>query len=165
MSRPVRKRRGIFSGKHLLKGRGKNFKHARKKHAARTVCDDASGNARTIQGKTASDAIIKLAAESWRFIRVFERAISALDAREAVRFRGVADAFRRKIEEALAAMDMRAVGIEGTAFDPGIAATPLNIEDFGPGEELEVDAMVEPIIMNGGGLVRMGSVILRKKKT
>jgi hypothetical protein len=111
------------------------------------------------------DAIVKLAVESWRFIRVFERAVSGLDAKEAARYRGSADAFRRKIEEALAAMDMRMVGIEGTAFDPGIAATPLNIEDFGPGDELEVDAMVEPIIMNRDELVRMGSVILRKIKT
>jgi hypothetical protein len=103
--------------------------------------------------------------ESWRFIRVFEHAVSCLDAKEAARYGGAADAFRRKIEEALATMDMRAVGIEGTAFDPGIAATPLNIEDFEPGDELEVDAMAEPIIMNRGGLVRMGSVILRKVKT
>ena len=62
-------------------------------------------------------------------------------------------------------MDMRMVGIEGTAFDPGIAATPLNIEDFGPGDELEIDTMIEPIIMCGGELVRMGSVTLRKIKT
>jgi hypothetical protein len=113
----------------------------------------------------ASKAIVKLAVESWRFIRVFERAVSGLGAREAARCRIAADAFVKKIEEALAAMDMRMVGIEGTAFDPGIAATPLNIEDFSPGEELEVDTMVEPIIMNRGGLVRMGSVTLRKMKT
>ena len=113
----------------------------------------------------ASEAIVKLAAESWRFIRVFEHAVSGLDAHEAARYRGTADAFRKKIEEALGAMDMRVVCIEGTAFDPGIAATPLNIEDFGPGDELEVGAMVEPIIMNRDGLVRMGSVTLRKIKT
>ncbi|MDR1581304.1 MAG: hypothetical protein LBS35_13190 [Synergistaceae bacterium] len=110
------------------------------------------------------EAIVKLAVESWRFIRVFEHTVSGLDAREASRCRGSADAFRKKIEEVLAAMDLRMVSIEGTAFDPGIAATPLNIEDFGPGEELEVDTMVEPIIMNCGGLVRMGSVTLRKMR-
>ena len=165
MSRPVKKRRGIFRGKSL-KTRGENFKPALEKNADRTSRDGAlSGAKQTKPDKTASEAIVKLAAESWRFIRVFEHAVSGLDAHEAARYRDTADAFRKKIEEALGAMDMRVVCIEGTAFDPGIAATPLNIEDFGPGDELEVGAMVEPIIMNRDGLVRMGSVTLRKIKT
>ena len=108
---------------------------------------------------------MKLAVESWRFIRVFEHAVSGLDAVEAARYGGSADVFGKKIEEALATMDMRMVGIEGTAFDPGIAATPLNIEDFEHGDELEVDTMIEPIIMRRGEIVRMGSVMLRKIKT
>ena len=164
MSRSGRKRRDIFRGKSL-KTHGENFKPARKKNAGSTPRDDAPGAERTKPDKTASEAIVKLAAESWRFIRVFERAVSGLDEYEAARCRGSADAFRKRIEEALAAANMRVVGIAGTAFDPGIAATPLNIEDFGPGDELEIDTMIEPIIMRGGELVRMGSVTLRKIKT
>jgi hypothetical protein len=127
------------------------------------VCDVAyPGSGQKKPDKRTSDAIVKLAAESWSFIRVFEYALSGLGAREAARYRSSAAAFRKKIEEALSMEDMHMVSIEGTAFDPGIAATPLNIEDFGPGEELEIDAMVEPIIMNQQGLVRMGIVTLRK---
>jgi hypothetical protein len=159
VSRSRRKRRDIFRGKSL-KIRGENFKSSRKKNADRTPTD--AGQAKP--DKTASEAIVKLAVESWRFIRVFEHAVSGLDANEAVRCRGCADAFRKRIEEALAAMDMSLVGIAGTAFDPVIAATPLNIEDFERGDELEVDAMIEPIIMRRGELVRMGSVTLRKIK-
>jgi hypothetical protein len=159
VSRPGRKRRGNFRGKSL-KTRGGN---AGKKNADARARDDApAGSGQTKPDKAASAAILKLAAESWRFIRVFEHAASCLGAREAARYRGSADAFGKKIEEALAAMDMRMVSIVGTAFDPGIAATPLNIEDFEPGDELEIDAMVEPIIMDRHGLVRMGSVTLRK---
>jgi hypothetical protein len=161
---PGKKRRGVFRGKSL-KTHAENFKPARKKNAGQATRDDAPGAGQTAPDKTAAEAIVKMAVESWRFIRVFEHAVSGLDAKEAARCQRSADAFRGEIEEALAAMDMRVVCIEGTAFDPGIAATPLNIEDFGPGDELEVGAMVEPIIMNRRGLVRMGSVTLRKKKT
>jgi hypothetical protein len=149
-----------------LKTRGEKPRPARQKNAGSVICDDAPpGFGQTEPDKSASEAIVKLAAESWRFIRVFERAISGLDVGKTARYRGSADAFGKRIEESLALAGMRMVNIEGTAFDPGIAAAPLNIEDFEPDDELEVDAMVEPIIMNRGGLVRMGSVILRKKKT
>jgi hypothetical protein len=149
-----------------LKTRGENPRLARHKNASSGGCADAPpGFGQTEPDKIASEAIVKLVVESWRFIRVFEHALSGLDAMEAARYRGSADAFGKKIEEALATMDMHMVSIEGTSFDPGMAATPLNIEDFGPDDELEVDAMVEPIVMDRRRLVRMGSVTLRKKKT
>jgi hypothetical protein len=44
----------------------------------------------------------------------------------------------------------------------GMAASALNIGDFGPDDALLVDQMVEPIIMGPEGLVRSGTVMLRK---
>jgi hypothetical protein len=43
-----------------------------------------------------------------------------------------------------------------------MAATALNIGDFGPYDILLVDQMVEPIIMGDAGIVRMGTVMLRR---
>ena len=57
---------------------------------------------------------------------------------------------------------MRIVNVESHAFDPGIAATPLNIEEFGSEDVLVVDQMLEPIIMGPDGVVRTGTVTLRK---
>ena len=114
------------------------------------------------EGSGGQTALVKLAVESWRFGRAYEKAISKLSVSDRVIFEGALAAFGKKIEEALVAMDMRIVGIEGTPFDPGIAAIPLNIEDFGPDDELVVDRMMEPIIMGRSGIVRMGSVTLRK---
>ena len=108
------------------------------------------------------DALIKLAVDSWRFGRAYEKAISKLPVSDRALFEGPLAAFGKKIEEALGAMDMKIAGIEGTPFDPGIAAIPLNIEDFGPDDELVVDRMMDPIIMGRSGIVRMGSVTLRK---
>ena len=161
MSRQRKKRRCVFHGKSS-KTCGENQRSAGQKNAGG---DAPAGTEQRRPDNAATEAIVKLAVESWRFIRVFEHAMSGLGAKEAARYRGFAGAFGRKIEAVLAAIDMRMVSIEGTAFDPGIAATPLNIGDFEPDDELEVDAMIEPIIMNRGGLVRMGSVTLRKMKT
>lgn len=57
---------------------------------------------------------------------------------------------------------MRIVNVEGHVFDPGMAATPLNLEEFKPDDTLIVDQMLEPIIMGPDGVVRTGTVTLRK---
>ena len=70
--------------------------------------------------------------------------------------------FQKKLEESLEASGLKLVNVEGQPFDPGMAASALNIEDFGPEEELLVDQMVEPIIMGPEGLRKSGTVMLRK---
>ena len=62
----------------------------------------------------------------------------------------------------LAEAGMRIVNVEGQQFDPGIAATALNIEEFASEDSLIVDQMLEPIIMGPVGVVRTGTVTLRK---
>jgi hypothetical protein len=70
--------------------------------------------------------------------------------------------FIKKVEEALEQAELRIVNVEGHPFDPGMAATPLNIEEFGDNDTLMVDQMLEPIIMGKEGLVKTGTVTLRK---
>jgi len=110
------------------------------------------------------DAIISLAVESWRFGRVFDRLMQKLDAGEQNRYRNQYHWFLKKVEEALEQAELRIVNIEGHPFDPGLAATALNLEDFGADDVLIVDQMLEPIIMGKDELVRTGTVILRKVK-
>ena len=57
---------------------------------------------------------------------------------------------------------MKIVNVEGQPFDPGMAASAINIGDFGPDDVLLVDQMVEPIIMGVEGLRKQGTVMLRK---
>ena len=88
--------------------------------------------------------------------------LTNLDAGEQNRYRSQFRWFLKKVEEALDQANMRIVNIEGHPFDPGMAATPLNIEEFGTKDNLMVDQMIEPIIMGKEGLIRTGTVILRK---
>jgi hypothetical protein len=103
-----------------------------------------------------------MAVESWRFGRVFDRMLMKLDAGEQARYRSQFHWFIKRVEESLAKAGLRIVNVEGHPFDPGIAATPLNIEEFGASDSLMVDQMIEPIIMSKEGIVRTGTVTLKK---
>ena len=108
------------------------------------------------------DSLMTIAMEAWRFGKVFERALAKLDAGEQNRYVGQLRWFIKKIEESMAEAELRIVNIEGHPFDPGIAATPLNIEDFDAEDSLVVDQMLEPIIMGKNGILKTGTITLRK---
>ena len=105
------------------------------------------------------DAVISMAIESWRFARVFDRLLLKL---EQNRYKSQFRWFIKKVEEALEQADLKLVNVEGHPFDPGMAATPLNIEEFDANDALIVDQMIEPIIMGKEGLVKTGTVTLVK---
>ena len=111
------------------------------------------------------DIIINIAIEAWRFRRVSNRLINKLDSAERQRYQNQSRWFEKKLEEFLAEVGWQIVDIEGQAFDPGMAATPLNIEDFDAEDSLIVDQMLEPIIMSSEGLVRTGTVMLKKEES
>jgi hypothetical protein len=107
-------------------------------------------------------ALLSLALESWRFQKLFTHALSKLDAGESLRFANQHRYFVRRISECLEDVGVRLVSLEGQPYDTGAAVTAINIADFGPDDELVVDHMIEPIVMNASGLLRAGTVMLRK---
>ena len=109
-----------------------------------------------------TNSLLDVTVESWRFVRLFDRLLAKLDAGEQGRYRGQLRWFQRKLEDSLTDAGMRIVNIEGHPFDLGMAATPLNIEEFGSEDTLVVDQMLEPIIMGPEGVARTGTVTLRK---
>ena len=72
------------------------------------------------------------------------------------------EGFQKKIEESLESSGLKLVNLEGQPYDPGMAASALNVGDFGPDDVLLVDQMVEPIIMGSLGLRKQGTIMLRK---
>jgi len=108
------------------------------------------------------NALIALTVESWRFWKMFHRVLTKLDAGEQGRYESQLRWFRKKMEESLDSVGLRIIDIEGQPFEPGIAATPLNIAEFEAGDMLSIEQMIEPIIMGNEGLVKMGTVTLQK---
>ena len=109
-----------------------------------------------------TQSVINMAVESWRIGRVFDRMLMKLDAGEQARYKSQFRWFIKKVEESLEEAGLRIVNVEGHPFDPGMAATPLNIEEFDANDALMVDQMFEPIIMGREGLIKTGTVTLRK---
>jgi hypothetical protein len=107
-------------------------------------------------------ALINIVVESWRFSRLFSRVLSKLDAGEAQKYANQHRFYLKQLEDNLESTGLKLASLEGQPFSPGTAATPLNIEDFAPEDVLVVDQMVEPVIMNTEGIVRTGTVMLRK---
>ena len=110
------------------------------------------------------ESVINLAIESWRFAKVYERMLTRLNTNQTKRYTSQLQQFVKKAEESLADVGLRVVNVEGYPYDPGMKATPLNIEDFDPNDELVVDQMLEPIIMEGSVLAKTGTVLLRRKE-
>jgi len=107
-------------------------------------------------------SLIDIAVESWRFSRLFGKVVSKLDAGESGRYINQLRYFQKKVEENLESSGLKLVNVEGHPYDAGIAASALNLGDFGPDDVLLVDQMVEPIIMGPTGLRKQGTVMLRK---
>lgn len=108
------------------------------------------------------DTILNMAVESWRFAKAFDSVLLKLDTSEQNRHKSQLRWFTKKIDEALSDAELKIVNVEGHSFDPGMAATPLNIEEFEATDMLIVDQMIEPIIMGKEGLVKTGTVTLKR---
>ena len=106
--------------------------------------------------------LIDLALESWRFAKSFERAIRKLDVGQASRFTSQYNYFIKRLKEDLANAGLNLVDASGQAYEPGMAVSALNMEDFDAEDTLLIDQMVEPIIVGPKGLMRSGTVMLRK---
>ena len=107
-------------------------------------------------------SLIDIAVESWRFSRLFRNVINKLDAGDSGRYVNQLRYFQKKVEESLNSSGLKLVNIEGQPYDVGMAASALNLGDFGPHDVLIVEQMVEPIIMGQNGLLKQGTVMLKK---
>ena len=107
-------------------------------------------------------SLIDVVVESWRLTRSFTRLLTKLDASEAVRFQNQLRFYLKRLDAALAAAGLKIADLEGQPYDPGMAATPLNIADFAPDDVLLVDQMIEPVIMGDSGLRRTGTIMLKR---
>lgn len=119
-------------------------------------------NTQEITNEALTQLLLDISIESWRFGKLFDRLLSKLDAGEQGRYRNQFRWFQKKIDESLGAAQIRVINVEGHPFDPGMAATPLNIDEFEPQDVLVVDQMLEPILMGPDGVVKTGTVTLRK---
>lgn len=113
-----------------------------------------------MQNENLTKSIGDIAGELYRFRRVFSKAISKLDADEQSKYMSQFAWFSKRVDKAVDHAGLRILDVQGQLFDPGMAVTALNIEDFDPTEVLYIEQMIEPIIMQGDSIQKTGTVIL-----
>ena len=101
-----------------------------------------------------------IASELFRFQRVFEKAVGKLDLDERGKYMSQFSWFSKKVSKALEEANLKLLNPEGQLYDPGMAVTPLNIDDFDAGDELYIVQTVEPLIMQDNAVYKTGTVIL-----
>lgn len=108
-------------------------------------------------------SIVDIATEEWRFRRIFEKAMQKLEIDEQKKYISQYLWFTKQVNIALENAGLRIIDLENLEYDTGMAVTALNLDDFNSNERLFVEQMVEPIIMDGTSIVKMGSVILGRR--
>ena len=120
----------------------------------------SKNNSRSLE--SLEQSLVDIAIESWRFSRLFSRLLEKLDAGENSRYINQHRFYLKRLDENLKQAGIRLVNIEGQVYDSGMPATALNAEDFSPDDNLVIEHMVEPIIMGDEGLIKTGTVMLKK---
>lgn len=110
--------------------------------------------------KSLTDSLIAIGSELYRFQRVFAKAVSKLDIEEQNKYSSQFAWFSKKVSKALDDSGIRVVSLDGQLYDPGMAVTPLNIEEFETEDILYVAQTIEPVIMQNDTLVKTGTVLL-----
>ena len=106
------------------------------------------------------DSLVAIAAETFRFQHVYSKVLSKLDIDEQAKYSSQFTWFTKKVTKALDEAGLRIVDVNGQLYDPGMAVTPLNIEDFETEDILFVVQTMEPIIMQDNAVIKTGTVIL-----
>ena len=106
------------------------------------------------------NSLVSIASELFRFQRVFEKAVSKLEIDERSKCMSQYAWFSKKVYKALDEANLKLLNVEGQLYDPGMAVTPLNIDDFETDDQLYVLQTIEPIIMQDDRVYKTGTVIL-----
>ena len=104
--------------------------------------------------------LVTIASELHRFRGVFVKAISKLEMEEQSKYISQFQWFAKRVTRALDDAGLRMVVPDGSLYDPGMAVTPLNLEDFEADDTLYVVQTMEPIIMCDDAVIKTGTVIL-----
>ena len=112
------------------------------------------------QVRELQDSLVAIASESFRFQQVYTKVLSKLDINEQAKYSSQFTWFTKKVTKALDEAGLKIVDVNGQLYDPGMAVTPLNIEDFETEDILFVAQTMEPIIMQDNAVIKTGTVIL-----
>mgnify|MGYP005962336579 FL=1 len=110
------------------------------------------------------NSIVSMVVEAWRFAGVYQRLRVKLDFAGQKRGDSLFQWFFKKTLEGLEAADMKIAEIPlGLPYDPGLPVTAVNLDEFEPDDQLIIQQILEPTILDSQNhITHIGSVILAK---
>ncbi len=109
-------------------------------------------------------ALIDVICESWRLSKSYRYMIGKYDVLESHKHISRLDWFDARIRETAVNAGLRIVELEGVPYDAGVAATPINIGDFDASDELVIDNVILPTLIDEKGIiVHHGTISLKRK--
>ena len=105
-------------------------------------------------------SIVDIMGETYRFKRVFIKAVSKLEVEDQNKYASQFAWFTKRVDKAAENAGLSIVDLSGQEFDPGMAVTAMNIDDFEPDDDLFIEQMMEPVIMKDGKVQKTGTVVL-----
>ena len=105
-------------------------------------------------------SIVDIVGEMFRFKRVFIKVVGKLEPDDQKKYTSQFAWFTKRVDKAAENAGLSVVDLSGQEYDPGMAVTAMNIDDFEPEDMLFIDQMMEPIIMKGDQVQKAGTVIL-----
>jgi len=109
------------------------------------------------------DALIKLATEYWRLLKVAERALTDV---QADRTAGVSAQIRysaARLHSICAEGGLRLISYDREPYEPNLPVTVANADEASSFEGMTVERTMEPTIIADGQVVAMGKVLLKER--
>ncbi len=110
------------------------------------------------------NVLIDLCIEGWKIFNTFRRMLLGLDAQNQPKYMNKIEWFKKRMQDVMRAAGLKLVNVEGQEYNPGIAATAINLDEFSDDDNLIVDKMLDPIIMGAEGIIRSGTVTVKEGK-
>ena len=110
-------------------------------------------------------SLLDIAVEEYRMREVIVNILGKLNPVDAPRFESRYRYFSSEVEKAITNAGFRLLDADnfiGKQFDIGMAVKPLNIQDFDTYDILVIQQVIEPVIMEGENVARVGIVKLRR---
>lgn len=112
-------------------------------------------------GQALDEATIAgLCVEFWKLVRASSKTVPLLAETEARRFEAQVRFSERQLAALMVTLGMRIVEFDGELYEPGLAATADNADEFDEGTDLAVSRTLEPAVVRDMRVLKRGRVLV-----
>ena len=107
-------------------------------------------------------AVVELASEYWKLLKVFQRAILLAPEEARLRLQAHARYADSRLEMVLAAERIRVMSFDGMEYEITMPAIAINADEYVGEENLIVERTIEPAVVQDMAVLMSGKVYLKK---